>query len=730
MIKDKKLSFCNIGRFVTPQTIHLDRFDSLNQVDAINNLTGGSSGSGKSTIANARDWLFGMSDLSTGVLQSRLTKDHIWVEEEFDWDGKHTVVRRDRKLSITVDGVETKGSSKLTEELLDQIIGMSRTLFHEISHKQQGKTGFFLQQTPAQMNAFLTDCLSLGQIRSKIDLIDLKTKDLTTLKAESQSSLQASQAALEANKRALEAIGQEPATEVTPTLMDGWKGQYEDHQSILRDLKEAQTKEKAELNKNRPELVSVPFDRTQLNSLEEEIKTLEKQIGSELNEEKNRQTEVNKTITALKLETANKISVLKLQHNNRLSEFKATVTNLSNMISAGQRSKESALILANKIKTQREGICHTCTQPWITEKAKLEEQRLLNELTEHKENIEAASFASKEIETLKASLALLADVMNSSIASLNFDTDDQIADLTEQAKPKEINDKLIPLNTKLQDLCGAKLSELAKEHKHQSEQNSNNNKLMDVFFTQQKELDSKNKLELDKINKQVEESRSQFERFNSEFKNHETNLANYKRILKNLTDAQKDMNSKVVDMNQKVVDTTEKLEIAEEAKRCLKSYLSCSFDDALDSISQTATNILRSIPTMANATIRLEGTKETGSGAIKDVVNAVLDNDGELCVPIKSLSGGERSAVDLAIDLSVSNLIEERTNKGCEILFLDEVFNGFDSTGIENAIEMLKTFGVNKKMFLVEHDGIAKEFIQNKITVIRDGETSTIKNNP
>ena len=45
MIKDKKLSFCNIGRFVTPQTIHLDRFDSLNQVDAINNLTGGSSGS-------------------------------------------------------------------------------------------------------------------------------------------------------------------------------------------------------------------------------------------------------------------------------------------------------------------------------------------------------------------------------------------------------------------------------------------------------------------------------------------------------------------------------------------------------------------------------------------------------------------------------------------------------------------------------------------------------------
>ena len=204
-------------------------------------------------------------------------------------------------------------------------------------------------------------------------------------------------------------------------------------------------------------------------------------------------------------------------------------------------------------------------------------------------------------------------------------------------------------------------------------------------------------------------------------------LNRYQTSLDSLKSKEDDTHQKLVDMKQKVNQLTEDLEIAEEAKRCLKSYLSCSFDDALDGISESSTRILRSIPTMANSTIRLVGQKEMNSGTIKDQVNVLLDNDGEIDINIKSLSGGERSALDLCIDLAVTEFIEERTNKGCEILFLDEIFNGFDSIGIENALEMLKTFGVNKKMLLIEHDGVAKEYVQNKITVVRDGETSRIQ---
>lgn len=726
MIKSKRLSFCNIGRFIAPQTIHFDRFDSLNQIDAVNNLTGGSSGSGKSTIANARDWLFGMSDFSTNVLQSRLTKEHIWVEEELDWDGKHTVIRRDRKLSITVDGVETKGSSKLTEELLDQIIGMPRNLFHEISHKQQGKAGFFLQQTPAQMNAFLTDCLNLGQIRSKIDLIDLKTKDLTVLKAESQSSLQATQAALEANSKALQAIGEEPTTTIDSDLLEGWKGQYEAYKLKLIEIQEAHKTEKSDLETKRPNLVTKPFDSSALEAILVQEKELNKKVNEVLNQEKDRQAAINKEISKLKLDLSNQTAVIKTRTNTEITTLNAKLANTAMIIRLGSISKEEATKIAAQIKAIRAGTCYTCQQTWVS---KTEEEKLLASLNEHKTKIMAATQAEADAEEIKTSIEYINASSAKDIENVSQSCLLQIQGLTEQAKP-QVPPETVSLYVDLTNIAELKTKEKAKETAHNEEQNAANNQIMSVFFSDQKAMATKHQGELQAVNKGLEESRSQYERVNSEFKNYETNLANYRKVLKNLTDAQNSMNDKLNDITSKVGDITSKLEIAEEAKRCLKSYLNCSFDDALDSISQTATELLRSIPTMANATVRLEGTKEVGTGAIKEQVTAYLDNDGEIDINIKSLSGGERSALDMAIDLSVSNLIEERTNRGCDLLFLDEIFNGFDSTGIENAIEMLKTFGVNKKLFLVEHDGVAKEFVTSKITVIREGETSYIKNNP
>ena len=114
---------------------------------------------------------------------------------------------------------------------------------------------------------------------------------------------------------------------------------------------------------------------------------------------------------------------------------------------------------------------------------------------------------------------------------------------------------------------------------------------------------------------------------------------------------------------------------------------------------------------MANATIRLVAQKELGLRTVRlEQVNAILDSDGELEIPIKSLSGGERSAVDLAIDLAVCEMIQEKANKGIDALILDEPFGGFDSIGIEQALEMLKT--LDKRILIVEHNNIAKEIYQ------------------
>ena len=79
----------------------------------------------------------------------------------------------------------------------------------------------------------------------------------------------------------------------------------------------------------------------------------------------------------------------------------------------------------------------------------------------------------------------------------------------------------------------------------------------------------------------------------------------------------------------------EEIELAQIAKKAIKSYLSCSFEDALDSIGDKATHI-RSIPNMSTA-IQFEGLKENKAGKVKEEVTCVISMDGEIGIPVKGL---------------------------------------------------------------------------------------------
>ena len=182
------------------------------------------------------------------------------------------------------------------------------------------------------MNAFLTDCLNLAPIRSKIDVIDIKLKELAQAKEKAQSELLASQAALEATKSAQSSLGSTPTTNVTDTLVDGHKARLNELESTLEALKGAHKLEREAFQVKKPVLDTAPYDRSQIEALEIEIKSLEVQISDELDKERARQVRVNADISAIKLETNNKISVLKLEHGNKIGDAKTTLANLSNMV--------------------------------------------------------------------------------------------------------------------------------------------------------------------------------------------------------------------------------------------------------------------------------------------------------------------------------------------------------------------------------------------------------------
>jgi DNA repair exonuclease SbcCD ATPase subunit len=146
----------------------------------------------------------------------------------------------------------------------------------------------------------------------------------------------------------------------------------------------------------------------------------------------------------------------------------------------------------------------------------------------------------------------------------------------------------------------------------------------------------------------------------------------------------------------------------------------------LDYIGDQATQILSKIPNMANASIYFEGCKENKNGSIKDEVNAILNMDGENEIDIKTLSGGEETSIELAVDFAVIEMIEHKTGKGADFFIMDEPFTGLDSINSSQCLEMLQNLDTNKKIIMVDHSPELKAMVNEIITVIRDGEESVV----
>lgn len=682
MLKLKELHISNIGRFTDTQIINFESIGNLVQVDGENKNTGGSSGSGKSTIFNSLDYLLGLNDLPTTVLQSRLTKDLMNVTGIYDWDNKVLEITRGKKgLKITVDGEQKDNGSKIAEEYLDIILGMPRTLFRKMMHKRQKEGGFFLDFTPKQTNDFLQDCLNLSEYKNKSTVVENKIKELESSKIQLSSKLESNRSSLKATQDAIFALGNLPIQEIDQNVILKLKNQYDISINTFKELEVKHKLELQELEKERPETVVLPYDRSNLDQYEQKKRSLESQLNSIVMAEKDRQS---------------KVRVLISEKNSKLNTLNIRIRD-------GELSKKKAVEIASQIKKIRDSLCPTCNQTWVTEAAKTKETELLNELIGHKETISIASSSKEELDSLTIE-----------IQYLNY----QLAPI-EDPNIGLINSNILEINTLIKQ-------EKINIDQYNFSQNENNRKLTSAFISRQNTLTNKHSMEMNSIRGQADIDRRSLESAVQKMKSYDEAKSRYNNTLQKLKFNESSFDNEIKLNEEKLERLNDELEQAEELKKIIKSFTSCSFDNALEVISDTATKIIRNIPNMANATIQLEGIKETKEGKVKEEVNAVISMDGELGIPIKSLSGGERSSVDLAVDLAVIDFIESQTGKGCDIFILDEPFTGLDSTSIEHALKILQNSNINKKLIIVDHNEVVKQMVGDRIVVIRDGTNSTI----
>lgn len=681
MLELLELRFSGIGRFVDEQTVDITTLSGFTQVDGLNTNTGGSSGAAKSTVFNALDYLLGMNKIPATILQSRLVDEQMLVVGKFNWDGQETEVSRGKGgLKVTVGDKVFKGSH-LGEEKIDEILGMPRDLFRKVIHKRQKEGGFFLDFTPKEMHDFLMDCLNMGEFKAKLEFTSKRAKDLAEAQARIFNEREKEKTGLEATQNAIIALGMAPVKEIHQEVILDLKSKAEKAEINLRTLLAAHSLAHSSLEQDRPKTKIEPFDRSTWDIHEKNRKELELSLGALFQADKDRMAEIR----------------MKVSEKNNLRN------QLLVRISDGKKAMNEAVTTAEEIKKIRASICPTCDQSWTNEAAQKREQELLAKLGRLGEIVKIGNDDQAEIPII----------------------DNEILELKAQDQGK-VHPDMPVLNEQIREEAEKILAEKAKEKEWSSQQNAVVQAENEKFASLQRSLRDEQAREADQYRGQLDITKRTFDMAVSKLKAYEDSRTRYEASLNSLKSQEENFTKKIEELSNQAKEVDSEIFLAIYADKAIQTYISYSFDDALDAIGNRATEIIRCIPNTSNATIQFKGTKETQDGDVKELVNAVIGSDGEESVPIKSLSGGERSSVDLAVDLAVIDFIETKSGKGMNLFILDEPFNGLGTVEIEQALEVLKNSNTNKKLIIVDHNPEVKQMVQDRLLVTRVGTTSTV----
>jgi len=686
MLTLKRLTFNNIGRFVTEQTIDFTSFDKLVQVNGFNKNTGGSSGAAKSTVFHAHDYLLGICDIPLTGLQSRLVKAGLYVEGEYDVDGVPLTVKRSKKEGLTIIfGDETvSGNVKLAEERLWEIIGIPKKLFKKMVHKKQKEGGFFLNLTAKESYEFLMNALGLEATSEKTDKIDEDIKEYKNRIVQLGHAIDAFTNSIDEIEE-LQEFEKEPVCHVKD---EDIRAIVKEIQSVNNSIGEVEVQREKMLKDitvtkpAQPVVVHTGKDSDEILILQGEVTKLDDQKGQALLAHLNKKGKVQEAADGIK----HKLGQIPYARM-KVEELAETMK---------EKMAEKAHIEENS--------CPTCKQKWVGETAIQRVTDIVDSLSALKTEI----LQNKAVMDTEPALKEDLERVNAILTKLDSESGTAAFD----GKITELKEKIIKLKASRESAKTEVENKYLKELNKYNEQIRATNESFDLTVNPKKEYIVNLQKELDKKNQEFEHYSHNIEMYNLKMVKY-TNTLSEKR--KNLADATLQREEKA-----------KQLAVAEETKRLIKTYTLQIFQDTLDYIGSYATEILSEIPNMTSTTIYFEGCKENKSGTIKDEVNAIVNMDGYDNISIKTLSGGERTVIDLAVDLAVIDMIESKAGKGANFFILDEPFDGLEEINISQYLEVLSQVDTNKKIIIVDHNPIAKEMITDNIMVEREGEQSVV----
>ena len=678
-----KLEIEGIRTVAENQEVDFEGRDKLIQIDGDNVDTGGSSGAGKSTLAIALDYLLGISDVAATVLTPWDHTQTPKVKGFFKRGNIEIEIERSTKngLSVTVGGEKTSGNSKQAEEKLDEVLGLPRKIIKKMVHKRQDEGSFFIQMGPKEKYEFLITILGLETKNAEIEFIKAEiteqTKELTKLNI-----------GIEAVEKSLDEMEEIKDSKIKPVCTI--------KESDIADIEVA-------LNKVTNDLILLKSEKeSKLSKLEAPVKQHGVKDESKLHELMSEKNIVTNNITTIRRDHQIEIDAALSTLNDAKMELQA-VTNI--MAKAKELGQNMIAKKAEKGKLEHDATCPTCSQSWTGEgiqvhitKLSNEIAGILSEIMGYKEKIDTRSGIEHKI-------TLLTDVVGNKRAAGPEGLAAEEAKLEAIAKP--IGDEQVRLGN---------IDQAAQNEYLQA---------LNVHNAAKDEINTSYEQPLREKDNKINELKQEKMLFNSQLLNHNTQLLAYDTEVTGLIGTIDKKYTELKEALEKRVKLKTNLELAGEAERCLKSYILNTFQDTLNAIGETATEIVNGIPNVSTATIYFEGFKETKSGGIKNEITAIITKDGHEGIPIKALCGGEGRGIGLAVDLAVIDVIESKANKGANFYLMDEPFNGLDAVCREDCLEIIKGIDSNKKIIVIDHCSELKEMVSDIIVATKEKGKTT-----
>lgn len=688
----KKLTLRNFGPFEGSHVVELPT-NGLVLVKGRVTETEDGSGSGKSYLLKGISYLFGGCPDPGTEIKCWYTDEPPEAEVELETSQGILTIKRKKGLSISGGPYKETVKGKAVEAELDKIFGMDENSRAISTYRGQRKPGLFLSQSDEKKKLFLSNLLGLDvyqkvaeEAKKKIDLFEKAC--ITNLSA-FEFQKQGYQKAQEELEKAQEELAKFPATILADVLRS---------ESYITDLRACLNTITREIDKVRQEkqivldaILGTVKDKIQkLAAVGEPIELTA--LRNELQKQQQRLEKVREFDNNAKLEVQKQRSKLQLG----ITEKKAKV------------SERLKLEVEIRQLQQREGVlrqqkCSECKREWVGP----ESEKVLQQVTEQLQlklaafdNIKDAGYELSELEKqLREIVEPAPHPAGQQVVERINVLNQEIKD-TLQKSQSERKDKLNALSTEEREIRAEFTNTLAQELQDIKAKETEAQNALDCAINENKTLVATKtsflaqQAVVDKLVSQVQSQKGNLDKAITE----------------------KEKSEKELNLEKDVFALVGR-----------QGFLGTIFEEVLAEIAAIANETLSQVSNVRHLSVDFETEKEAANGNITTRITPVVYSRGRKVSFSSGISGGMQTAVELAIDLAVGDVVSRRRGFYPGFLILDESFDGLGGTAKESCLEMLQQTATTKLVLVVDHDASFQGLFHSVIEIEQtDGRSRII----